>query len=69
MYTESTARTNRLWCSDCGKAIKKGAHVTFELSESGHMLNVYCSLCSSDYLHDVILDSIHPFSGEALGQE
>ena len=67
MYIESTARTNKLYCSDCGNSIKKGDLVVFVI-EGGRMEDVYCPKCSKDYDNEVYNDSLHPYSGEALEQ-
>lgn len=69
-YVESTVRTDKLHCSDCGARISKGDDVIFELSYTGKMKNVYgerCE-CKNNYLMEAIEDNEHPFSSEALGQ-
>ena len=65
-FLESSARTAKLSCSDCGKKIVKNEHVIFELDdyERRPMQNVYCSLCKSNYEDDV--DDCHPFSEDAF---
>jgi len=68
-YVESTARTDRVWCTDCKDKIKKGDDVIFKLSNSGRFIAVYCIVCKKQYEQDVVHDSEHPFSSEALGQD
>jgi len=65
-FLESTARTAKLSCSDCGKKIAKNEHVIFELDDchSRPMQNVYCSSCKSNYEDEV--DDTHPFSDDAF---
>lgn len=65
-YIESTVRTNRLWCSDCGDKINKGDNVIFHLSESRRMEEVFCESCKTDYMIEAYHDSVHPFSDEAF---
>ena len=48
-FVESTVRTNKLYCSDCMRKIKKGEDVIFELDENNRMVSVYCSDCSPNY--------------------
>lgn len=67
-YYESKVRTNRLYCSDCNKAIKRGDDVIFEL-EDGRMLNVYGECCKENYMQSALEDEEHPYSSEALGQD
>jgi len=68
-FVESKAKTNKLWCSDCGKDIKKGEDVIFKLDSDEKMLEVFCCNCLHRYMIDVIHSEEHPFSSEALGQE
>ena len=66
-YVESTVRTNRLHCSDCGKKIKKGDDAVF-LLYGNKMKEVYGECCSKNYMQQVIEDEVHPFSSEGHGQ-
>lgn len=69
-FVESTARTNKLYCSGCDAKIEKGDEVIFELNDGGRMKNVYgeqCK-CKNMYVSNAIDDSEHPFSSESLGQ-
>ncbi len=66
-YCDSVARTSKLYCSDCYSKIRKGEHVVFELCND-RMRNVYCCKCGDKYAQNVIDDSEHIFSSEALGQ-
>lgn len=65
-YVESTARTNKLRCSDCEDKIAKNEEVIFELDdcERKPMQNVYCEDCKHHY-EDRVYDD-HPFSEEAI---
>jgi hypothetical protein len=63
-YIESKARTDRLWCSNCRKAIRKGDQVVFDLDISGsreRMREVYCADCGKEYEYEVTCDTQHPF--------
>ena len=55
-YSESTARTSKLFCSDCGIKIPQGMSVVFELNGGGRMKNVYCSKCKDDYTDEADSD-------------
>ena len=59
-YTEEEARSNKLYCGDCGKRIKKGELVIFKLSCVHRMLDVFCERCKKNYEQDVVENSIHP---------
>jgi hypothetical protein len=67
-YTESIARTDKLYCSDCGKKINKGSTVMFELL-NGSMKAAVCSNCSTEYSYEMYMSTVHPFSSEGLGQD
>lgn len=70
MYTESTVRTNKLYCSDCDEKIHKGDTCVFDLSEeTDRMVNVYCEHCSQYYQDEVLNDMEHPFDTASLGQD
>ncbi len=61
-FTESVARTNKLWCSNCGKKIKKGETVVFKLDTvTESMKDVYCENCKSEYNYEVACDTQHAF--------
>ena len=61
-YSASIARTNKLWCSNCRRKIKKGENVVFWLDVDEDkietMKEVYCFRCGSNYEHEVIMDSL-----------
>ena len=65
-FVESSARTNKLKCSNCESRIAKNEHVIFELDDCQRrpMQNVYCSGCKGDYEDEV--DDTHPFSEDAF---
>ena len=68
-YLESEARTNKLYCGDCGKKILKGEKVIFKLSEQTfRMKDVYCFRCKEYYEQKAVEDSEHPFSEAGHGQ-
>ncbi len=60
LFTKSTARTARLYCSKCRAKIKQGTVVVFELSD-GRMKNAYCPACSREFEQQVLEDEQHPF--------
>lgn len=59
-YCESKVRTNKLWCSDCERSIKKGETAVFKLVDS-HMVDVFCPNCGEAYSQEVVEDTQHPF--------
>ena len=65
-YVESVARTNKLYCSQCDKNIKKGDDVVFYLTDEMRMKEVYCEKCGEQFCEEVYNDSVHPFSDEAF---
>lgn len=67
----STARTNRLWCSDCKKRIRKGDRVIFVLENhyrGVHMQDCYCSKCGYE-IEESILDGRAFEDAIGLGQD
>ena len=49
-FKESTARTDKLFCSDCECKIKKGDKVTFRFDlVNEKMLDAYCEKCGEQY--------------------
>jgi len=62
-YSESVVRTNKLWCSDCGRRIRKGETVVFCVdTRTERMKTVHCGDCRDsglDYM--VTCDTQHPF--------
>ena len=72
-FVESTARTNKLWCSTCRKRIPKGSKVVFLLDTvTEKMKEVYCSECeqmknpdgTTGHQYEVASDVRHPFDLE-----
>lgn len=61
-FVESKVRTNKLKCSGCGRKLRIGEEVIFELYH-GRMLNVYCDICKGDYKDEVEFSG-HNFSNE-----
>lgn len=51
-YAEGIARTNKLWCSSCGKKIQIGNQTYFYL-EDGRMEDAYCESCAPDMERDI----------------
>jgi RNase P subunit RPR2 len=64
-YVESTVRTDRLFCSNCRRALKKGEEAVFEIYWNSlgkrEMLNCYCSECGGYYEDELIASSTHPY--------
>lgn len=57
----STARSNKLYCSDpkCKtKYIRKGSEVLF-VFEYGSMKECYCSTCGSSTIEDIRVQELH----------
>jgi RNase P subunit RPR2 len=64
-FTESTARTDKLWCSACHKKIIKGERVVFKLDTiKEKMKEVFCENCKGEFEYEVISDQRHPFDLE-----
>lgn len=59
-FTESIARTDKLYCSDCKSKIKKGDKVIFRLYEE-RMKDAYCELCGDTYEYEVVMDGQYCF--------
>jgi hypothetical protein len=63
-HVESTVRTNKLKCTDCGRKINRGEDAVFELDDCKHkpMQAVFCLPgCGAAYEQQVIDDEQHPF--------
>ena len=65
-HVDSVARTSKLYCGMCGKKIRKGEDVVFELDDNHRMLDVYGECCKEEFAQQVVEDSVHPFSDEAF---
>ena len=64
-YVESTTRTNRLHCGECGIKIPKGVNVIYELDDCKNgspMTNVFCS--THEEYKRLALEERHPFDLE-----
>ena len=69
-YSESTVRTKKLHCTTCKRKLNKGERVIFELTDDARFKGVFCKSCQCETMvHEVIMNSSHPFSTEALGQD
>jgi len=66
-FVESKVRTNKLYCSNCHRDIRKGEKVVFELTEMDTMENVYCSKCNEGLVD--IEDTFDALDSYSLGQE
>lgn len=62
----STVRTNKLWCSSCGKKLSKGEKGFFVLDDKGRFMRVVHPRCMNheeDELFDED-DNLHPMNVE-----
>ena len=59
-YQDGVARTNKLYCSTCGRKITAGEHVVFLLNNASgrdRMEEVWCEKCGKVYAHEVTEDA------------
>ena len=61
------AKSNKLFCNNCGCKINKGDEIEIEYSNYGVVIMVVCRNCA-EINNDVYADDDHIYSSDALGQ-
>lgn len=56
----SAVRTNKLFCTGCGKKLKVGEEAIFVLDDKARFMGAYHDGCHDEITFDSVIDSRHP---------